>query len=80
MEVCQDIQRDAYPDHQTSTVVMVDFLDIGEHTAGVWFYSYKPSGISAKESPIITSLFAASRVRFTYKQVLRVPSNLERQD
>ncbi|GFW98714.1 hypothetical protein TNCV_2758901 [Trichonephila clavipes] len=39
-EVCAAMQRDAYPDHQASVTVMVDFSDIGGQVLGLWFSPY----------------------------------------
>ncbi|GFV73838.1 hypothetical protein TNCV_4417281 [Trichonephila clavipes] len=40
MDVCAAIERNDYPDRQASTIVIVDFWDIGRQVTGPWFSPY----------------------------------------
>ncbi|GFW79111.1 hypothetical protein TNCV_3631421 [Trichonephila clavipes] len=39
MEVCAAIKRDAFPDNQVFSAVMVNFFDIGSQAVGPLFFS-----------------------------------------
>ncbi|GFX26489.1 hypothetical protein TNCV_950871 [Trichonephila clavipes] len=41
MKVCEAIHRDACSDHQATSALLVDFLDVGEQVAGPWFSPYQ---------------------------------------